>query len=179
MWMLDVFHACISFFWMNWTKEKNLLGIGLHVKPKLGERPQGLGCVKLIKVTHPIYYMIFRALIYHTLQAYYSFPFVEPYHKRCYLNKTYINNYMVACHVIIQIAIIRFFFTHSKFVIVMKFQEFYLVFFHAQKEKASLTNGNKSCLPNLKTTLMMTMGRSRLYWKLWAQTLEDERAHAC
>lgn len=148
---------------MDWTKRKKLLGIELHAKPKLGERPQGLGCAKLIKVTHPIYYMIFRALNYHTLQSYYPFPFVEPYHKRCYLNKTYINNYMVACHVIIQIAIIRFFSQISNFVIVMKLQELYLVFFHAQKEKASLTNGNKSCLPNLKTTLMMRMGRSCLY----------------
>jgi hypothetical protein len=101
-------HAYQFFEWIG-LKEKNLLGIGLHAKPKLGERPQGLGCAKLIKVTHPIYYIIFRALNYHTLQSYYPFPFVEPYQNRCYLNKKYINNYMVAWHVIIQIAIIRFF----------------------------------------------------------------------
>jgi len=74
-------HAYQFFEWIG-LKEKNLLGIGLHAKPKLGERPQGLGCAKLIKVTHPIYYIIFRALNYHTLQSYYPFPFVEPYHKK-------------------------------------------------------------------------------------------------
>jgi hypothetical protein len=54
------------------------LGIELHAKPKLGERPQGLGCVELIKVTHPIYYMIFKALITTHCNVSICFPLLNP-----------------------------------------------------------------------------------------------------